>query len=156
MYDNKGKKAFILLERCINNTKNNSQMGFTLMEIMMVVSIISIVSAVSIPNLLRSKITANESTAKATLKTISTACEMFLAANGEYPLAESDLTDVTPPYLTRNYDGQTIQGYTYAYLDLNGDGYTVMAAATPCGRMGSNNYAVVTGAVLTSESCVNP
>ncbi len=156
MYTNKRKKAFTPLETSINNTKNNSQTGFTLMEIMMVVMTISIISAISIPNILRSKLTANESTAQATLKTISTASEMFLAANGEYPLAESDLTDVNPQYLIRNYDGQTIQGYTYTYLDLDGDGYTVTATATPCGRMGSNNYTITTGAVLTSALCVSP
>ncbi|HDN86584.1 MAG TPA: type II secretion system protein, partial [Candidatus Omnitrophica bacterium] len=66
--------------------------GFTLVEIMIVVAIIALLAAIAIPNLLRARITANESAAQANLRTISTALENYAAANnGSYATDESDL-----------------------------------------------------------------
>ncbi|MCM8795188.1 MAG: prepilin-type N-terminal cleavage/methylation domain-containing protein [Candidatus Omnitrophica bacterium] len=127
--------------------------GFTLVEIMIVVAIIALLAAIAIPNLLRARITANESAAQATLRTISTACETYAAANnGTYPDAESDLTSATPPYLNRAYNGQTVQGYTYT-LTLSTTGYTITAAPATCGTSGNNTYTITTGGVLTSAAC---
>jgi type IV pilus assembly protein PilA len=49
------------------------QRGFSLIELLIVVTIILIVSAIAIPNLQRSKMAANESSAVASIRTISTA-----------------------------------------------------------------------------------
>lgn len=47
--------------------------GFSLIELMIVVAIILIIAAIAIPNLLRARIAANESSAVASLRTITTA-----------------------------------------------------------------------------------
>lgn len=60
--------------------------GFTLVEIMIVVAIIALIAAIAIPNLLRARMTANETAAVGTLKTYITAFESFRAANGGYPI----------------------------------------------------------------------
>jgi type IV pilus assembly protein PilA len=58
--------------------------GFSLIELLIVVAIILIIAAIAIPNLLRSRIAANESSAAESVRTISTAQMSF---NSTYPTA---------------------------------------------------------------------
>ena len=58
----------------------NKQKGFSLIELLIVVAIILIIAAIAIPNLIRSKMAANEASAVATLRTLNTA-EVVYSSN---------------------------------------------------------------------------
>jgi len=53
------------------------QTGFSLIELLIVVAIILILAAIAIPNLIQSKMTANEASAVQTLRDINTAESMY-------------------------------------------------------------------------------
>ena len=50
-----------------------SSQGFSLIELLIVIAIILVIAAMSIPNLLRSKMSANEASAVSSIRTINTA-----------------------------------------------------------------------------------
>jgi prepilin-type N-terminal cleavage/methylation domain-containing protein len=71
--------------------RNRSE-GFSLIELLIVVAIILIISAISIPNLLRSRMAANEASAVGSLRTLTAACVTYSSTYGVgFPAALSNL-----------------------------------------------------------------
>lgn len=67
------------------------QKGFSLIELLIVVAIILIIAAIAIPNLLRARIAANESSAASGIRTINTAEIAYFTAYQTYAPALTNL-----------------------------------------------------------------
>jgi len=104
--------------------------GFTLVEIMIVVAIIALLAAIAIPNLLRARISAQESAAAAALHTVLTAEVQFRASNATYANLAT-LGAANPPYIDGTLAGGVKQGYNFVATPNAGtDFYATAAPAT--------------------------
>jgi prepilin-type N-terminal cleavage/methylation domain-containing protein len=70
--------------------------GFSLIELLIVVAIILILAAIAIPNLMKSRISANEASAVASLRTINTAETSYVIAYPNLGYADTLLKLSTP------------------------------------------------------------
>jgi len=70
--------------------------GFTLIELLIVVAIISIIAAIAVPNLLRARMSANETSALASLKVVNSSEVAYSASCGNNGYAISFVTLATP------------------------------------------------------------
>ena len=127
--------------------------GFTLVEIMIVVAIVALLAAIAIPNLLRARLNANDSAAKATLQALATAIESYAAAEGTYPSNISILTGANPPYLNEDLTSGVRHGYNLSCGTLGTTGYNCTGTPSSCNVTGSKSYTVTTGNVWTTGNC---
>ena len=125
--------------------------SFTLVEVMIVVMVISIMAAIAIPNALRARLSANDATAQATLKSLSTAMESYYAHNAVYPSLTGDLINTTPPYMSRDYFTGTYSGFTYSAVLNSVNGYTITATPVGVGQTGTTSFAITTGGVFQNN-----
>ena len=128
----------------------NKQKGFSLIELLIVVAIILIIAAIAIPNLLRSKIAANEASAVATLRTITTAAISYSSTYGGYPPNLASLgpvaAGVAPTSSTADLvssvlgvDPAVKSGYTFTYTFSSGT-YTLTAVPQTVGVSGQRYF----------------
>jgi type IV pilus assembly protein PilA len=73
----------------------NKEKGFSLIELLIVVAIILIIAAIAIPNLMRSKMAANEASAVASLRTYNTSIVAYQTTYQTMP--STDLSQLGPP-----------------------------------------------------------
>ena len=148
--------------------KNNK--GFSLIELLIVVAIILIIAAIAIPNLLRSRMAANEASAVGSIRTLNTAAVTYsttypdagypgsLASLAPAASATSAAADLVDSVLALG----TKSGYTFGWTAGTGTpstGYSVTGkpVSTSSGTRGffSNQSGVIRGdvsGVATSAS----
>ncbi|MDD5130352.1 MAG: YIP1 family protein [Candidatus Omnitrophica bacterium] len=119
--------------------------------IFFIIAIIALMAAIAIPNLIRARRVANDASAKATVRMISTAVETYsVANNGGYPISEYDLKK--GGYISEYYDKNTKHGYSYA-IRLDSDGYEITANPQTCGTTGTKVFVVSSRGDLTETDC---
>ena len=125
------------------------QKGFSLIELLIVVAIILIIAAIAIPNLLRSRMAANEASAVGSLRSINTAEVTYYSTfpDSGYAVALANLggtaAQCTPPALASTANACLID----AVLSLGTkSGYTFTA----------NGANAIKGALTTFKSSGTP
>ena len=131
----------------------NKQKGFSLIELLIVVAIILIIAAIAIPNLLRSKMAANEASAVASCRTINTAEVVYSSTYNVSSVFSTDLASLagtscsqsTPPtssaacLIDSALAAATVapgkSGYTFTYAGGTGS-YTVNGNPVSAGSTG--------------------
>jgi type IV pilus assembly protein PilA len=144
-------------------TKHKKQQaGFSLIELLIVVAIILIIAAIAIPNLLRSRIAANEASAVGSLRTLNTAEIVY---NTTYPSVgfACSLSSLAPPsgstsatsssagLIDSALAGGTKSGYSFGIGSCNGtpkSSYQYIAAPISPGVTGQRYFCTDTSAVL--------
>ena len=134
-----------------------SKKGFTLVEIMIVVAIIVLLAAIAIPNLLRARLSANEATAIAAMRTLSTAMESYRAAQSPpaYPNALAALNASNPPYIDSVLASGNKSGYTFSDPTPGGNTYGITANPQTANVTGVRSFFVDQSGVVRVGSSAN-
>ncbi len=125
--------------------------GFTLIELMIVVAIIAIIAAIAIPNLLRSRMSANEASAVGSVRTITAAETGYQTAAvvpdattgiGQYGTL-AQLAATTPPFVDTAIGTGTKAGFSFIATPVahsSSPQFTTTARPATPGRTGTKSY----------------
>jgi type IV pilus assembly protein PilA len=140
----------------------NKQKGFSLIELLIVVAIILIIAAIAIPNLLRSKIAANQASAVGSLRTLNTSCIAFSTSYGQFPAALTNLGPITSGGTASSTSADLIDsvlsagqksGYTFVYTaGASNQSYTITATPITAAMTGQNMYFTDQSGVIRSDT----
>jgi general secretion pathway protein G len=89
------KRSFTNLQRLVLKRNSNSQKGFTLIELMVVLVIIGVLAALIVPNVLDRADDARVSAAKTDVSNLMQSLKMYKLDNQRYPSTEQGLTALT-------------------------------------------------------------
>ena len=131
--------------------------GFTLVEIMIVVSILALIAAIAIPMMLRNQISANETVAIASCRTIISACQSFYSYSmpHSYPedLASLGTAGPTgPAFIDNVLASGSKSGYNFIYNKTSPVSFILNADPEFPGRTGNRYfYSDETGRITAKE-----
>jgi len=139
----------------------NKQKGFSLIELLIVVAIILIIAAIAIPNLLRSKMAANEASAVGSLRTINTSCVAYSTSYGTFPTALTNLGPIAVNGTASSTSADLIDsvlaagtksGYTFSYAPANSNQtYTITASPIAIGQTGQRMFFTDQSGVIRAD-----
>jgi type IV pilus assembly protein PilA len=123
--------------------------GFTLLELLIVIAIILIIAAIAIPNLMRSRMLADEAAAIGSLRTLNTAATTYsatysngfppsLAALGPPPGGGNNATCDNANLVDSIMASGQKTGYKYTYTGSN----PISSPGQGCSNPGFNSYTI--------------
>lgn len=142
----------------------NSQKGFSLIELLIVVAIILIIAAIAIPNLLRSRMAANEASAVGSLRTLNTASVQYSTTYGTgFPVAIGNLGPANPAtsaaadLIDSVLASGTKSGYVFVLAGVAGTGgtidtYTITAIPSTVGTTGQRSFFTDQSGVIRADT----
>jgi type IV pilus assembly protein PilA len=134
----------------MRNKRN--QKGFSLIELLIVVAIILIIAAIAIPNLLRSRMAANEASAVGSLRTLNTAAVTYSTTYGiGYPAGLTNLspaasaTSTSADLVDSVLAGGVKSGYSFSYSGATAvagvvNSYNISASPSNVGTTGQRYF----------------
>jgi type IV pilus assembly protein PilA len=142
--------------------------GFSLVELLIVVAIILIIAAIAIPNLMRAKMTANESSAVSSLRTIDTdeiayettyptvGFTSLAALGGANPCTPSSTTGCfLDSFLATNGNGNGKDGFSFTITSPSMTAYSANADALVINQTGTRSFCTDQNAVIYFLSGAN-
>jgi type IV pilus assembly protein PilA len=144
------------------------QKGFSLIELLIVVAIILIIAAIAIPNLLRSRMAANEASAVGSLRSLNTAqvtysttypnigfANLLTALSGDATTCATTATSTSSCLIDAVLGSGTKSGYTFKIAGTTGTPvvtYTFTATPVTVGQTGQRMFFTDQSGVIRFDS----
>ena len=129
------------------------QKGFSLIELLIVVAIILIIAAIAIPNLLRSRIAANEASAASSVRTVvSMETQYKINTTGYGTLAQLNTAQLIDSALAAGYK----TGYNFASANVAQDTFQITAVPASALNSGVRAFCADQNSIVKVDGSSNP